>query len=342
MTVSVVIAVRNGARTLGGCLDRLAEQTQPPDEVIVVDNGSRDGSGDLARAFAARAPRLRLQVLVEDRTGATFARNRGVAAASGDVVAFTDADCEPAPDWLDRLYGALGPGIGAVAGRIRPAPPMAAIEAFAALYTLRTSEEPFESTRFTLLRGGFATANLAVRREVFCAIGGFDEGIPMYGEDYDLCARIYGHGHAIRYEPEAVVLHHHRTSLDGLVRQSFNFGWCHPYLLRRHFRRKLLIELPAKCWDREDLPGRIWLDLAAADKKLIALLLLAGGWPWLWWLPVGYLIYLYLDARWRFGRESFPVPRGAKLAAPGLLLAKSAAMTAGRLAGSLRFRVVCL
>lgn len=342
MTASVVMAVRNGARTLPRCLDRLAEQTHPPHEVIVVDNGSRDGSGDLARAFAARAPRLRLQVLEEDRTGATFARNRGVATASGDFVAFTDADCEPAPDWLERLLAAFRPGIGAVAGRIRPAPPGNVVEAFAALYTLRTGEEPFEATRFTLLRGGFPTANLAVRRDLFTAVGGFHEGIRIYGEDYDLCARIYQRGLTIRYEPQAVVLHHHRTSLPGLLRQSFHFGACHAYLLRRHFRRKLLIELPGTSWEREDLPGRIWLDLASADKKLLVLSVLAGWLPWLWWVPVGYLGYLYVDASRRFDREAFPIPRGARPAAPILLLAKSAAMTVGRLAGSVRFRAVCV
>lgn len=342
MTVSVVIAVKNGAATLPRCLARLAEQTLPAHEVIVVDNGSRDGSGDLARAFAARAPHLRLRVLEEVRTGATFARNRGVASASGDVVAFTDADCQPAADWLDRLTSAFRPGIGAVAGRIKPAPPESAVEAFAALYTLRTGEEPFDSTRFTLLRGGFATANLAVRREVFTAIGGFDEGIRIYGEDYDLCARIYQQGLAIRYEPRAAVFHHHRTTLRGLIRQSFNFGYCHPYLLRRHFPRKLLIELPLSSWERDDLPGRLWLDLASADKKLIALCSLAGWLPWLFWAPAGYLIYLYADACRRFDREGFPIPRGSRPAAPLLLLAKSAAMTAGRLVGSARHRAVCL
>lgn len=342
MTVSVVIPVRNGARVLERCLARLAEQTTLPEQVIVVDNGSRDGSGDLARGFAHRAPHLPVQVLEEGRVGASAARNRGVAAASGEVVAFTDADCEPAADWLHRLTAAFGPGIGAVAGGIRPAAPQTAVEAFAALYTLRTGGERFDSADFTLLRGGFPTANLAVRRDVFTTVGGFDEGIRLYGEDYDLCARIYEHGHVIRYEPQARVFHHHRTTLRGLLRQSFGFGACHAYLLRRHFRRKILIEVPGVRWDRDDLPGRIWLDLASADKKLLLLLLVSLWLPLAWLAPVGYLAYLYADACRRFGREEFPIPCAARLAAPALLLAKSAAMTAGRLVGSVRFGAVCL
>ncbi len=342
MTVSVIIPVRDGMRTLERCLARLADQTIPPDQVIVVDNGSRDGSGDLARAFAARARHLPLEVLEERRIGASVARNRGAAAASGELLAFTDADCEPGADWLERLTRAFGPRIGAVAGRIRPAPPHTAIEAFAALYTLRTAEERFDSTQFSLLRGGFPTANLAVRRDVFGAIGGFDEGIRIYGEDYDLCARIYGQGYVIRYEPRALVLHHHRTTLQGLLTQSFGFGACHAYLLRRHFPRKVLIEIPALSWERDDLPGRVWLDLASADKKFLMLLLVALWLPSVWLAVVGYLAYLYNDARRRFRREEFPIPRGARLAAPALLLAKSAAMTAGRLVGSVRFGAFCL
>jgi len=342
MKVSVVVPVRDGARTLPRCLAALAAQERSPDEVVLVDNGSRDGSGELARAFAARTPALPLLVVDEPRPGASVARNRGVAAAVGDVVAFTDADCEPAPGWLAAVTAAFGPGIAAVAGRVRPAPPRSAIEAFAALYTLRTGDTAYDATAFTLLGGGFPTANLAVRREVFDALGGFDEGVRIYGEDYDLCARIYRLGQAIRYEPGAVVLHHHRTTLRGLLRQSFGFGACHAYLLRRHFHRKVLVELPATHWARDDLPARLWLDLASADKKVLALAAAALAWRPAGLLLLGYLGYLYVDAVRRFRREDFAPPPGARLAAPGLLLLKSAAMTAGRVVGSVRFGAVCL
>lgn len=342
MTVSVVIPVRNGARTLEGCLAKLAQQTRRPEEIVVVDNGSEDGSGTLARAFASRAPHLRLNVVEERRVGASVARNRGVAESAGDVIAFTDADCEPAPDWLDRLLAGFAPGIGAVAGRVRPAVPQTAIEAFCALYTLRSGNQAFDSSRFTVLRGGFPTANLAVHRQVFDSAGGFDEGVRIYGEDYDLCARIYRLGHMIRYEPRATVFHRHRTTLGGLLRQSYGFGTSHAYLLRRHFRRKTLIELPARSWERDDLPGRVWLDLASPDKKLLALLLSSLWLPPLWLVLLAYVAYLYFDTSRRFRAEDFPPSLAARLVAPPLLVAKATAMSAGRLVGSFRFGAVCL
>jgi mycofactocin glycosyltransferase len=342
MSFSVIVPVRDGAATLGRCLARLAEQSRPPDEVIVVDNGSRDGSAEAAREFGRARPGLPLTVLEEPRPGATVARNRGTAAAHGAILAFTDSDCEPHRDWLRSLEAAFAPGIGAVAGAVRPSPPTTAVEAFAALYTLRMPEVSFDSRAFTLLAGGFPTANLAVARAVWAAVGGFDETIRIYGEDYDLCARIYAAGHAIRYEASAVVFHHHRTTLGGLLRQSFGFGMCHGYLLRRHFRRKLLVELPAVSWQRDDVPGRVWIDLASADKKLAVLLGGALWFPPLAAAPLAYLLYLYLDARRRFRRDGVPATPAARLAAPALLVAKSAAMTAGRLVGSIRSGTVCL
>lgn len=341
MNLSVIVPVRDGVRTLEWCLSALARQTMPPAEVIVVDNGSRDGSGQLARAFTSRVAPLPLRVVDEPRRGATFARNRGAASARGDVFAFTDADCEPAADWAECLSRALEPGIGAVAGSVRPAPPRTAVEAFSALSTLRLGDAAVDSTSFTLIAGGYPTANLAVRRDVFVAAGGFDEQIRMHGEDYDLCARIYRQGHVIRYDPRAIVSHHHRTTLRGLLTQSFNHGSCHAYLLRRHFRRKLLIEAPGVCWQRDDLPGRVWLDLASADKKLATVLVLALWAPAVWGVAFAYLFYLYVDTSRRFHREQLPLPRASRLVAPFLLLAKSAAMTAGRIAGSLRFGAVC-
>src|SRR5690349_17486601 len=94
--VSVVIPAFNSAATIEGCLAALAEQTVMPGEVIVVDDGSTDDTPEIARRMGA-------EVITQERGGAGAARNRGAKAARGEVLLFTDADCAPVGDWVERL-----------------------------------------------------------------------------------------------------------------------------------------------------------------------------------------------------------------------------------------------
>src|SRR3954447_26423119 len=108
--VSVVVPVRDGARVIGECLDALtAQRGAPPYEVLVVDNGSTDNTAAAVRAHPS-APTL----VTESRPGSYAARNAGIIAAAGSVLAFTDADCTPAPTWLAAAMAALdGAELGA-------------------------------------------------------------------------------------------------------------------------------------------------------------------------------------------------------------------------------------
>src|SRR5689334_9252898 len=98
LRASVVIPARNAARTLPATLAALRGQTYPADrlEVIVVDDGSADATGEVAAAGGAR-------VLRQAPAGPAAARNRGAAAATGEIILFTDADCTPAPTWVERM-----------------------------------------------------------------------------------------------------------------------------------------------------------------------------------------------------------------------------------------------
>lgn len=342
LSVSVTVPVLNAARTLTVCLAALERLQPAPAEILLVDNGSTDGSLQLLRAFARGRAAERAQVLEEPRRGAAAARNAGIRGAKGEVIAFTDADCAPDPAWLRHLtVPFVDPTVGAVAGRVVAAPAASTLELFSALYTLQLPARPARRRHWMPWEGGYPTANFAIRRALAQELEGFDESVGIYGEDYDLCARLYALGTEIVYVPEARVAHQHRTTLAGLLRQAFGFGRSHPYLLRRHARRGLWLEIPGKAVRWEGCPLPAWLDLASADKKVLAIGLLGAlSPPALFLLPL-YAGWLAAAAARRARRAGIPVSPVGAVGLAGLLLLKSAAMTAGRWWGSVKYGAVC-
>ncbi|MCW2966884.1 MAG: glycosyl transferase family 2, partial [Solirubrobacteraceae bacterium] len=153
--VSVIVPAHNAAGTIGPTLRALAAQAFGGRyEVIVVDDASGDDTGAIAQAAGARVVRN------DPGLGAAGARNRGVQEARGAVLAFTDADCEPAPDWLAMGTACIDAGADLVQGAVEPLPgvPLGPWDR-----TLVVSGE----------RGLYETANLFVRRATFDAAGGF-------------------------------------------------------------------------------------------------------------------------------------------------------------------------
>jgi glycosyltransferase involved in cell wall biosynthesis len=154
-SVSVVIPARDAAATIGATLAGLMAQDRPPDEVIVVDDGSADATVALAEATPIVSAVVR-----GTGEGPGAARNAGAAAATGDVLAFLDADCEPQPGWLRAGLGALDHA-DLVQGRTTPPPD--------------GSVGPFDRTLWVVAPWGlFETANLFVRGELFERLGGFE------------------------------------------------------------------------------------------------------------------------------------------------------------------------
>ncbi len=342
---SVIIPYRNAADTLPACLDALAsQQAAPPFEVIAVDNNSTDASARIAHRFADTHPELPIRTLAEPTPGPSAARNAGVRAARGHLLLFTDADCLPSRGWVAEMVAHFQetPDIGAISGGIRPNAPAGAVEKFTALYTLPPHRREEIHTRYTLLTGGFQTANLGVPRAVFERAGGFDPGL-FTGEDHDLCRRIYLLGLSIRAVPDAVVLHRHRTSLTGMMRQAFGYGRAHAHALRHFVPGAVIVALPwLGTFHRIESEHRVWLDLGQADKKLLLLAILALSWLPLTILPPAYLARLALSARGRARELGIPLSLVEALSIPLLMVLKAAALTAGRLRGSFRQRVLCL
>ncbi len=342
LSVSVVIPIRNAARTLPHCLAALERLDPAPFEIILVDNGSTDESLDLIRAFAGAHPGKGVRVLEEPRRGAAAARNTGFRAAKGDVIAFTDADCAPDPVWLQHLLEPLEqPEIGAVAGRVVAAPASSTVELFSALYTLQLPDTPALHRRWTPWEGGYPTANLAVRCVLLDELNGFEESLSISAEDYDLCARLYEHRAVIAYKPAAKVSHYHRTNLLGMLRQAFGIGLGHPCMLRRHAVSGLWLDFPVRSFSLSGFPVPAWIDLASADKKTMAILGVGFLYKPVLYLWVLYALWLAVSAYRRATQRGISVSAMEAFGLAGLLLMKSAAMTAGRWWGSVKYGAIC-
>lgn len=206
MLISVVIPHLNQPQMLARCLASLAAGQRPPDEVIVVDNGS----SSLPEAICAG-----VRLLQEPVPGPGPARNRGVAAARGEVLAFIDADCLAAPDWLAMAEAALAdPAATILGGDVRIAcvdrARLTMLEAYESIYAYRMD-------RYIAREGFTGTGNLVVRRAVLEDVGPF-AGIGV-AEDRDWGRRATAKGYVIRYVAGMKVFHPARTSFADMFRK---------------------------------------------------------------------------------------------------------------------------
>jgi glycosyltransferase involved in cell wall biosynthesis len=223
--VSVVVPARNAARTLADCLRALLRQDYPAErrEILVVDNGSTDGTARLISQF----PVIHL---AEPRRGPSHARNHGIRASRGEIVAFIDADCVATSRWLPALVAGFDAAdVAGVAGEVLAYPPHSWAE-----YYMARRRPRWQEAALAAVRPYVVTANVAVRRRVFDEIGLFDPRF-VTGQDQDFSWRFFGAGLRMRYAPAAVVFHRHRAGPWAFVRQQI--GWARgAALLRRHHR----------------------------------------------------------------------------------------------------------
>ncbi len=215
--VSVVVPVRNAAVRIGACLEALLrlDYPGPAPQLLVVDNGSTDGTAAVLSRFAGR-----IACLTERRRGASAARNAGIRAAAHDWIAFTDADCVPRPDWLRELMAAAlrGPRAGLVGGRILALEPTNDIGRFAASLLDQRQAILVDRPPYVI------TANLLARRADLLRFGLFD---PAYlrGQDTELAWRAhFRHAATFAYAQAAVVEHANVSSLAGLWHKGLQHG----------------------------------------------------------------------------------------------------------------------
>lgn len=203
--ISVIVPVFNDAARLGLLLKALAKQTLPPEqwELLVVDNGSTDHPNEVLAPFALA------RLLHESQPGSYAARNRALTEAKGEILAFTDADCLPEPDWLAQAVNYLDahPQVDAIGGAIRVFAQDPKRPSLAEAYEMAVA---FPQRDYVQRLHYGATANMVTRRRCFDQIGPFDAGLKS-GGDENWGQRLYAAGGQIVFLETAVVRHPART-----------------------------------------------------------------------------------------------------------------------------------
>lgn len=349
ISVSIIIPVYNAEDTIQKCLIGIAEGIKnttytPATEVILVDNGSSDNSFAICKNFQQSNPHIKVMIVEEAARGPSAARNTGAMLAKGTWLFFTDADCIPSRNWIsDYAKHFADEEIGAIAGSIWPYLPTEAnlTQKSISLFTLPPITEEIVHSGFNLREGFYPTANIAVRKETFNLIGGFNENL-IYGEDHELCYKIYKAGFKIKAITTALVKHIHRSTLKGLIKQAFGFGSAHPFELKHFTFGATILEFPFFHINRAT-PGRwIWIDFNQADKKMLFCIILGLIWPPLYPLAAIYFCYLCLFIMKISKQRGVSIRTWELPCLSVLLIIKSLALTAGRTIFSFKHKVICM
>jgi glycosyltransferase involved in cell wall biosynthesis len=219
---SIIVPTFNRPYPLTHCLQSLARQDYPQHrfEVIVVDDGSESSTEAVVSSFSNR---LNITLIPQTHSGPAIARNTGAAHAKGELLAFTDDDCIPIPNWLrvlamrfaetpDDMIG--GRILNVLLDNLYSAASHSLIEYLYSYYNVKSDQVRF-----------FTSNNLALTADRFRDIGGFNTlFLHAAAEDREFCERWLRHGFRMTYAPEALVYHAHRLTLHSFCRQQFNYG----------------------------------------------------------------------------------------------------------------------
>ncbi len=225
--VSVVVCSYNGGRTLEQCLRSLGTLAYPDYEVILVDDGSTDDTP----AIAARFPEVK--TIRQPNQGLSVARNVGMQAATGEIVAYTDSDCFADADWLTLLMHQLETtGAAAVGG-----PNLTPEDGWLAACVACSPGQPNHVLETDQDAEHIPGCNMAFRRDALLAISGFDPQFRKAGDDVDLCWRLLEAGYKIAFAPGAFVWHHRRQGPRAYLKQQAGYGEAEALLAKKHPER---------------------------------------------------------------------------------------------------------
>jgi len=222
--ISFLVPTYNAEETLSPCLDSIMVQ-RGPKEILIIDDGSTDGSADVASSYASRCPEVRL--LRKIHGGEASALNFGIGEARGDLIAFVEADVELSPDWLEKLLPEFRDArVAGAGGRILPCPD----DPWAARIAGYEVMEKMGDRRRSAMH--ISSANAIYRREILDLWGPFEEELYNSCFDANFNLRVVSSGRTLIYNPCAEVRHHYRPGVLGYLARQFQYARYRPYLKR--------------------------------------------------------------------------------------------------------------
>jgi glycosyltransferase involved in cell wall biosynthesis len=225
--VSIVVCSYNGARTLHDCMTSLQDLHYPDYEIILVDDGSKDDTQEIMQQFP------RVQNIRQKNRGLSVARNVGIAAGTGEVIAFTDSDCMVDRDWLYFLVQTLLSSNFAAVGGPNISPPATDwIQATVGVAPGSPSHVLLTDTIAEHVPG----CNMAYHKWALEMIGGFDPEYRKAGDDVDVCWRLMQSGYQIGFSPAAVVWHYRRFEVRTYFSQQVGYGEAEAMLRYKHLQ----------------------------------------------------------------------------------------------------------
>ncbi|MEA3337831.1 MAG: sugar transferase [Chloroflexota bacterium] len=325
--ISVVVPAHNATSTLDECLRALVDQTVPRAdyEVIVVDDGSLDNTSEVAARYQADG----VQLVRQQNQGPSGARNAGVAHSSGTMLLFTDSDCAPKRDWIERmltafddveLMGAKGTYLTRQRSKV-------------ARFVQAEYEDRYDRMRGQDQIDFIDTYSAAYRRDVFLQNGGFDTSI-KYLEDQEFSFRLAEKGYKLGFVPEAQVYHHHDQDILEYFERKFNIGVWKARIIQRYPER-----LASDSHTPPVLKLQLVLLLVAFPLLVTGFIVRQLGFDWWDWVAIAGVLALvafflsgvpFMVKTWR----KDPV---IGLISPGMIFLRAIALGSGYAIGSLRF-----
>lgn len=222
--VSVVICAYNAASTIEDNLDSLTRLNYPNYEVIIVNDGSKDATPEIASRYP-------FKMISVPNGGLSAARNLGWREATGEIIAYTDSDTRVDPDWLSYLVQPFltTDAVGVGGPNVVPED-----DGWVAQCVARSPGGPTHVLINDTVAEHIPGCNMAFRRWALEEIGGFDPTYTKAGDDVDICWRLQARGWSLAFSPSALVWHHHRNSVKAYWRQQVGYGEGESFLEHRH------------------------------------------------------------------------------------------------------------